>query len=130
MTVVPLDSAGKGWQVLSVSAVARKVLDFSSVIKGSKPPRLSILSKEPGRPSGPDVSPVERPSPFVISVFTVVEANMLFARFDWFFGSKKDQEPGSPQFFNVLQEDEEHQEQWEFWDRFYGLCPKCYVFVP
>ncbi|GMP34584.1 hypothetical protein CsSME_00007396 [Camellia sinensis var. sinensis] len=113
MTVVPLDSVGKGWQVLSVSAVAQKELDFSSVIKSAKPPRLSILSKEPGCPSRPDVSPVERPSPFVISIFAGFETNTLFARSDWFFGSKEDQEPGSLQSFSVLQEEEEHQEQRE-----------------
>ena len=109
---------------VSVSAVAQEELDFSSVIKSAKPPRLSILTKEPGRPSRPDVSPVERPSPFEYLGFAGVETNMLFARSDWFFGSKEDQEPGSPQFFSVLQEGEEHQEQWEVWDGFYGLCPK------
>ena len=72
------------------------------------PTHLGCLSKEPGRPSRPDVSPDERPSPFVISVFARVETNLLFARFHWFFRSKEDQEPGSPQFFSVLQEDEEH----------------------
>ena len=115
---------------ISVSVVAQEELDFSSVIKSAKPPRLSILTKEPGRPSRPDISSVERPSPFVISVFARVETNLLFARFHWFFRSKEDQEPGSPQFFSVLHEDEEHQEQWEVWDGFYGLCPKSYVFVP
>ena len=94
------------------------------------PNHLGCLIKELGRPSRPDVSPVERPSPLVISVFAMIGTNTLFARFGWFFGSKEGPEPGSPQFFSVLQEDEEHQEQWEVWDVFYGLCPKSYVFVP
>ncbi|KAF5933909.1 hypothetical protein HYC85_030080 [Camellia sinensis] len=89
---------------VSVSAVARKELDFSSVIRSAKPPRSSKLTKEFGRPSRPDVSPVERPIPFAISVFAGVGTNMLFARLDWFFGSNEDQEPGPPQFFSVLQE--------------------------
>ena len=69
---------------------------------------MSNLIKEPGRPRRPDVSPVERPSPVMISVFARIATNLLFARFDWLFRSKEDQEPGSPQFFSVLQEDEGH----------------------
>ena len=65
-----------------------------------------------------------------ISVFAGLETNMLLARSDWFFGSKEAKEHESLQFFTVLQEEEEHQEQWKVWDGFYGLCPKSYVFVP
>ncbi|GMP59369.1 hypothetical protein CsSME_00022668 [Camellia sinensis var. sinensis] len=100
----PLGLCRKMMVSVSVSAVTRRELDFSSVIKSAKPPRSSKLTKELGRPSRLDVSPVERPIPFAISVFAGVETNMLFARLDWFFGSNEDQEPSPPQFFSVLRE--------------------------
>ncbi|KAF5955079.1 hypothetical protein HYC85_007935 [Camellia sinensis] len=76
----PLGLCRKMMASVSVSAVGRRELDFSSIIKSAKPPRSSKLTKELGRPSRPDVSPVERPIPFAISIFAGVETNMLFAR--------------------------------------------------